>query len=288
MKKYNIFIFIFFVLINIYSFNLFDLSDDMVLVRVDDINITLLDFKIYSMGYKSIKIWNEHNVSNILNIMIMDLLFKVACEKENIYISESSLSFYAYKYFTDRSLSLSDPKGIQIYFDMNDPYYNLEDFMIKSTYNLYKVKYLAEKGEITNYKSYIIYFSNKNMNKKEKDSLKQKATSIVYEIMNGDTPFEDFVEKYSEDNFSKRNKGDVGLVNYEKYKNIFSKKEFDKVLKAGIFNPVLVEGKDGFYIFMHYDYEFSDDPKIVERILIKLTEKYKVIKMINFKTNKAN
>jgi len=285
LRKYSGIIFLF-ICINLYSFNLFDLSDDAVLVRVGDINITLLDFKIYSLGYKSIKVWDENSVSNILNIMIMDLLFKTACENEGINISESALSFYTYKFFSDRSISLENEEAIQLYFNINDPYYNLDDFIIKSTYNLYKVKYLAEKGEISSYKSYMIYFSNKDKNKKEKNELKEKVVSIVYEIMKGDIPFEYFVEKYSEDQFSKKNKGDIGVVNYEKYKKTFSKKEFDKLLRSGLFSPILLEGKDGFYIFMNYDYEFSDDPKNVERILTKLTEKYKVIKMINFKSNK--
>ncbi len=283
MKRFIIFLFITMFVINSYSFNLFDLSDDTVLVRVGDINITLLDFKIYTMGYKSITDWDENVVADILNIMIMDLLFKTACENENIYIAESSLSFYAEKFFSDRSISLSNPEELQLYFNMNDPYYNLEDFMVKATYNLYKIKYLAEKGEISTFKSYVIYFSTKNMNKKEKEKLRNKVSSIAYEIVEGNFTFKSFVEKYSEDEISKKNGGDVGIVNYERYKGIFNKKDFDKILKAGLFTPIVIEGKDGFYIFMHYDYELKDEKKVVDRILSHLVEKYKVIKMINFK-----
>ena len=282
MKKIVLFIMSILLVSNIFAFNMFDLSDDTVLARVDDINITLLDFKMYSLGYKSIDVWDENSVGDILNIMIMDLLFKTACDNEKIFISESALSFYAYKYFNDRSLPIDDAGALKIFFDMNDPYYNIEDFMIKSTYNLYKVKYLSETGEISTFKSYMIYFSTKNKNNKKKQEVKEKAVSLVYEINNGDTPFSNFVKNYSDDEFSKQKDGDIGEINYEEYKKIFTKKEFDKVLKAGIFQPVFLEGKDGFYIFMNYDYQFADDTKVVEKILLKLSEKYKVIKMINF------
>lgn len=285
MKRLFVFIFFIILTIKVYTFNLFYLSDDTVIARVGDINITLLDFKIYTLGYKSIKIWNENIVADLLNIMIMDLLFKTACENENIYISESSLTFYAQRFFLDRSISIENQEEIKVYFEMNDPYFNMEDFIVKSTYNLYKIKYLSEKGEISNFKSYLIYFSNKNMNNKQKELLKEKVFSVVYDIMDGKTTFEYFVKKYSEDERSRQKGGDVGLVTYERYKKIFSKKEFDKILKAGLFTPVVATGKDGFYIFMHYDYELKDEKEVVQRILSDLIKRYRVIKMIDFKSN---
>lgn len=280
---------IFFVvsLFSLKSLDFNDLSDDFLLVKVGKYDITVLDFKLYILGYGSIDRWDIYSVEDVLNTMIMDLLFYNACEEEKITVSEDEIARYAEKYFTDRSVAYDNPQALQLYFDMNDPYSSIEDFYMKTTYNLMKIKYLAKRNHIKQVKSCSIFFSTEKLSKKDIALKKEAAVNLANKIYSGQESFFSAVKLFSEDSISKEKNGDIGTVSDGKEsKKIFKSVEIKKILQAGLFFPIFIEGTKGYHIVMNYDYVFPDDEKYVSDILLELLDKYKVIKMVDINPKK--
>jgi hypothetical protein len=280
---------IFFVvsLFSLKSLDFNDLSDDFLLVKVGKYDITVLDFKLYILGYGSIDRWDIYSVEDVLNTMIMDLLFYNACEEEKITVSEDEIARYAEKYFTDRSVAYDNPQALQLYFDMNDPYSSIEDFYMKTTYNLMKIKYLAKRNHIKQVKSCSIFFSTEKLSKKDIALKKEAAVNLANKIYSGQESFFSAVKLFSEDSISKEKNGDIGTVSDGKEsKKIFKSVEIKKILQAGLFFPIFIEGTKGYHIVMNYDYVFPDDEKYVSDILLELSDKYKVIKMVDINPKK--
>ncbi|HQJ06902.1 MAG TPA: peptidylprolyl isomerase, partial [Spirochaetota bacterium] len=257
------------------------------LVKVGKYDITVLDFKLYILGYGSIDRWDIYSVEDVLNTMIMDLLFYNACEEEKITVSEDEIARYAEKYFTDRSVAYDNPQALQLYFDMNDPYSSIEDFYMKTTYNLMKIKYLAKRNHIKQVKSCSIFFSTEKLSKKDIALKKEAAVNLANKIYSGQESFFSAVKLFSEDSISKEKNGDIGTVSDGKEsKKIFKSVEIKKILQAGLFFPIFIEGTKGYHIVMNYDYVFPDDEKYVSDILLELSDKYKVIKMVDINPKK--
>ncbi|MBQ2295230.1 MAG: hypothetical protein II258_07565, partial [Spirochaetales bacterium] len=76
-----------------------DLSDDAVVVEVGEYGVTALELKTYMAGYQSIKEWNAENILNVLNSMVLDLLFANACLEEKIRVKQSEVLYYTEYYF---------------------------------------------------------------------------------------------------------------------------------------------------------------------------------------------
>ena len=289
MKKISILLIMIFVVIKLnFALDFNDMSDDFLLVKVGEYDITVSDFQMYIMGYNSISNWDLASVESILNIMIMDMLFLNGCNDENITVAENEVMLYGDYFFQERSIDFNNLDSIQVYFDMNDPYYNIEDFFMKSTYNLMKIKYLSNKGYVDSVNSMMIFFSTEGLKKIEKQKLKEKATQIANSIFYGETLFDDCVKKYSDDTVSKNNGGKIGEINQKsRFKKIFKKPDFEKIFKTGLFFPIFLEGKNGYYIIMNYEYNIKDEQKSTVEIINKLSEKYKVIKMVSFSDKKS-
>lgn len=287
MKKCLAIIFFVTAVFSLNSLDFNDLSDDFLLVKVGKYDITVLDFKLYILGYDSIDDWDIYSIEDVLNTMIMDLLFYNACEDEQITVTEDEIARYAEKYFTDRSVAYDDPHALQLYFDMNDPYGSIEDFYMKTTYNLMKIKYLAKRNHIKQVKSCSIFFSTDKLSKKEKAVKKETAINLANKIYSGQESFFNAVKQFSDDSISKEKNGDIGLIdNGRETKKIFKSAEIEKILQSGLFFPIFIEGSKGYHIVMNYDYVFPDNEKYVSDILLELSDKYKVIKMVDINPKK--
>ena len=275
------FILFFLIVFNVLTFaiNFNDMSNDAVLTKVGDYNVTMLDLKVYMAGYKSIKQWDSYSIANIITKIVFDLLYLNACVELNLKVSDLESTYYARNFFKKRSINPDNPKSLDLYFKQNDPYGSLEDFFNKSTLYLHKIKYLAYKGYLKTTKSYKIFFSTAGLSKEKKQKLKENVQNITRQIMDGYIFFDEAFKQYDD----KKTNMDIGIIeNNAKTKNVFSEQEIDRILKAGLFSPIFCEGNNGFYIIMNYEYIFPDDEELITKVTDELATKYEIVNFISF------
>ncbi len=268
----------------IHSVNFVDLDNKTVMAKVGDYEITAGDMKVFMLGYSSVEKWLGSGLDKVLDIMIENLLFLNACDEQKIAVTQTEVDYYMDKFLRDKSLDRRDLKAIQLYFDQNDPYADADDFYRKSYLYLSKIKYLSYNDYLKSCKSYNIFFSTKGLDKKKKDSLRDQVTSLTREIAEGGPYFFDMVKTYSQDEKSKQNRGDIGLVEMDKKSvDMFGKVGTERIIKAGLFNPIFVESNSGFHIVMNYEYVMPKDTAIIDEVDTKLVNKFKITR--NFKQN---
>ena len=137
-------------------YNFKDLSDDGIVLTVGQFDVTVADLKLYMSGYHSIKKWDQYGIELILNKMIFNLLYMNACLDEKLFITDIEMDYYTNHFFKERSINSQDFNAIEIFFSQNEPYSSFEDFFIKSSFYLNKIKYLAYKGYLKKVKSKIL------------------------------------------------------------------------------------------------------------------------------------
>lgn len=279
MKKIALIYFL--LLLNlIFSFSLDfkDLSNDAVVMKVGQFEVTIADMKLYMSGYRSIKKWDRYGVELILNKMIFNLLYMNACLDEKLFITDVEMDYYTKRFFEERSVNPKNFDEIQIYFSQNEPYSCIEDFFIKSSFYLNKIKYLAYKGYLKQVKTKNIFFETGKSDKTKKQKIKDEADFYTRQILQG-VSFDNILLKY-------KTKETLSIIEEnDKIKKIIGEKNIDRILKAGLFSPIFVEGKDGFYIFLNYEYVFQENEKLVSEITDELAKKYEVTKLITFYEN---
>lgn len=260
------------------------LPDETVLASVGKYNITMYDLKVYLVGYKTIHSWNMQAIDNILMTLMLDLLFLSACEDESISVTEQEVELYAENFFASRSIDINSPDDILTYFNTHDPYYDIDDFLLKTQYFLTKVKYLAAHDVIETFKSSMIFLSTEKMKKDAKAEVYKKAMKITNDIYYGEITFEEAVAQYSQDAETKATKGKIfsEVTKNHKLKKDFDRKTFAKIFKTGLFFPILLEGKDGYYIIMNTDCRFDDQGKACTSIFEKLKNQYKFERKVIF------
>lgn len=253
-----------------------DLPDETVLASVGKYNITMYDMKVYMVGYKTIRTWNLQLFDNILTSLMFDMLYLSACEDEGIKISEEEVALYAENFFLSRSIDINNPDEIIAYFNTHDPYYDINDFLLKSQYFLLKVKYLAAHNAIETFRSSMIYLSTAKMSKDQAAEVHRQAMKITNDILYGEITFADAVRQYSQDAETKATDGRIfsEVTAQHRIKKDFAKKEFQKIFNNGLFFPILLEGKNGYYIIMNTDCRFDDEGKAGLSITEDLQKKY--------------
>ena len=254
-----------------------DLSDDAVVVEVGEYGVTALELKTYMAGYQSIKEWNAENILNVLNSMVLDLLFANACLEEKIRVKQSEVLYYTEYYFNKIGIDLNDESRVQAYFDTTDPYADMEDFLNKSTFFLMKMKYFAKKNLLSATKVSHVFFSTQKKTAAEKKMVQNIVSQAFYDIEMGDVTFTDMFSLYSEDNETKNTLGDIGTCSLKVKNNYIPKKKVKDVLNAGLFVPVVVENSKGYSIVLNTTSQFPTGEEldtVIQDLFKKFPPKY--------------
>ena len=254
-----------------------DLSDDAVVVEVGEYGVTALELKTYMAGYQSIKEWNAENILNVLNSMVLDLLFTNACLDEKITVKQSEVLYYTEYYFNKIGIDLNDESRVQAYFDTTDPYADMEDFLNKSTFFLLKMKYFAKKNLLSATKVSHVFFSTQKKTAAEKKTVQNIVSQAFYDIEMGDVTFTDMFSLYSEDNETKNTLGDIGTCSLKVKNNYIPKKKVKDVLNAGLFVPVVVENSKGYSIVLNTTSQFPTGEEldtVIQDLFKKFPPKY--------------
>lgn len=254
-----------------------DLSDDAVVVEVGEYGVTALELKTYMAGYQSIKEWNAENILNVLNSMVLDLLFTNACLDEKITVKQSEVLYYTEYYFNKIGIDLNDESRVQAYFDTTDPYADMEDFLNKSTFFLLKMKYFAKKNLLSATKVSHVFFSTQKKTAAEKKMVQNIVSQAFYDIEMGDVTFTDMFSLYSEDNETKNTLGDIGTCSLKVKNNYIPKKKVKDVLNAGLFVPVVVENSKGYSIVLNTTSQFPTGEEldtVIQDLFKKFLPKY--------------
>lgn len=254
-----------------------DLSDDAVVVEVGEYGVTALELKTYMAGYQSIKEWNAENILNVLNSMVLDLLFTNACLDEKITVKQSEVLYYTEYYFNKIGIDLNDESRVQAYFDTTDPYADMEDFLNKSTFFLLKMKYFAKKNLLSATKVSHVFFSTQKKTAAEKKMVQNIVSQAFYDIEMGDVTFTDMFRLYSEDNETKNTLGDIGTCSLKVKNNYIPKKKVKDVLNAGLFVPVVVENSKGYSIVLNTTSQFPTGEEldtVIQDLFKKFPPKY--------------
>ena len=254
-----------------------DLSDDAVVVEVGEYGVTALELKTYMAGYQSIKEWNAENILNVLNSMVLDLLFANACLDEKITVKQSEVLYYTEYYFNKIGIDLNDESRVQAYFDTTDPYADMEDFLNKSTFFLLKMKYFAKKNLLSATKVSHVFFSTQKKTAAEKKMVQNIVSQAFYDIEMGDVTFTDMFSLYSEDNETKNTLGDIGTCSLKVKNNYIPKKKVKDVLNAGLFVPVVVENSKGYSIVLNTTSQFPTGEEldtVIQDLFKKFPPKY--------------
>ena len=254
-----------------------DLSDDAVVVEVGEYGVTALELKTYMAGYQSIKEWNAENILNVLNSMVLDLLFTNACLDEKITVKQSEVLYYTEYYFNKIGIDLNDESRVQAYFDTTDPYADMEDFLNKSTFFLLKMKYFAKKNLLSATKVSHVFFSTQKKTAAEKKMVQNIVSQAFYDIEMGDVTFTDMFSLYSEDNETKNTLGDIGTCSLKVKNNYIPKKKVKDVLNAGLFVPVVVENSKGYSIVLNTTSQFPTGEEldsVIQDLFKKFPPKY--------------
>lgn len=254
-----------------------ELSDDAVVVEVGEYGVTALELKTYMAGYQSIKEWNAENILNVLNSMVLDLLFTNACLDEKITVKQSEVLYYTEYYFNKIGIDLNDESRVQAYFDTTDPYADMEDFLNKSTFFLLKMKYFAKKNLLSATKVSHVFFSTQKKTAAEKKMVQNIVSQAFYDIEMGDVTFTDMFSLYSEDNETKNTLGDIGTCSLKVKNNYIPKKKVKDVLNAGLFVPVVVENSKGYSIVLNTTSQFPTGEEldtVIQDLFKKFPPKY--------------
>ena len=254
-----------------------DLSDDAVVVEVGEYGVTALELKTYMAGYQSIKEWNAENILNVLNSMVLDLLFTNACLDEKITVKQSEVLYYTEYNFNKIGIDLNDESRVQAYFDTTDPYADMEDFLNKSTFFLLKMKYFAKKNLLSATKVSHVFFSTQKKTAAEKKMVQNIVSQAFYDIEMGDVTFTDMFRLYSEDNETKNTLGDIGTCSLKVKNNYIPKKKVKDVLNAGLFVPVVVENSKGYSIVLNTTSQFPTGEEldtVIQDLFKKFPPKY--------------
>lgn len=258
-----------------------DLSDDAVVVEVGEYGVTALELKTYMAGYQSIKEWNAENILNVLNSMVLDLLFANACLDEKITVKQSEVLYYTEYYFNKIGIDLNDESRVQAYFDTTDPYADMEDFLNKSTFFLLKMKYFAKKNLLSATKVSHVFFSTQKKTAAEKKMVQNIVSQAFYDIEMGDVTFTDMFRLYSEDNETKNTLGDIGTCSLKVKNNYIPKKKVKDVLNAGLFVPVVVENSKGYSIVLNTTSQFPTGNEL-DTVIQDLFKKFPLKYYISF------
>ena len=258
-----------------------DLSDDAVVVEVGEYGVTALELKTYMAGYQSIKEWNAENILNVLNSMVLDLLFTNACLDEKITVKQSEVLYYTEYYFNKIGIDLNDESRVQAYFDTTDPYADMEDFLNKSTFFLLKMKYFAKKNLLSATKVSHVFFSTQKKTAAEKKTVQNVVSQAFYDIEMGDVTFTDMFRLYSEDNETKNTLGDIGTCSLKVKNNYIPKKKVKDVLNAGLFVPVVVENSKGYSIVLNTTSQFPTGEEL-DSVIQDLFKKFPLKYYISF------
>ena len=258
-----------------------DLSDDAVVVEVGEYGVTALELKTYMAGYQSIKEWNAENILNVLNSMVLDLLFTNACLEEKIRVKQSEVLYYTEYYFNKIGIDLNDESRVQAYFDTTDPYADMEDFLNKSTFFLMKMKYFAKKNLLSATKVSHVFFSTQKKTAAEKKTVQNVVSQAFYDIEMGDVTFTDMFRLYSEDNETKNTLGDIGTCSLKVKNNYIPKKKVKDVLNAGLFVPVVVENSKGYSIVLNTTSQFPTGEEL-DSVIQDLFKKFPLKYYISF------
>ena len=258
-----------------------DLSDDAVVVEVGEYGVTALELKTYMAGYQSIKEWNAENILNVLNSMVLDLLFTNACLDEKITVKQSEVLYYTEYYFNKIGIDLNDESRVQAYFDTTDPYADMEDFLNKSTFFLLKMKYFAKKNLLSATKVSHVFFSTQKKTAAEKKMVQNIVSQAFYDIEMGDVTFTDMFSLYSEDNETKNTLGDIGTCSLKVKNNYIPKKKVKDVLNAGLFVPVVVENSKGYSIVLNTTSQFPTGEEL-DTVIQDLFKKFPLKYYISF------
>lgn len=255
-----------------------DLSDDAVVVEVGEYGITALELKVYMSGYQSVKEWNSENILNVLNSMVLDLLFTNACLDEQITVKQSEVLYYTEYYFNKIGIDLNDEQQVQAYFDTTDPYADMEDFLNKSTFFLLKMKYFAKKNLLATTKVSHVFFSTQKT-AAEKKMVQNRVSQAFYDIEMGDVTFTDMFRQYSEDENSKNILGDIGTCSLKSKNDYIPKKKIKDILNAGLFVPVVVENSKGYSIVLNTTSQFPSGNELdsaIQSLFKKYPPKYHI------------
>lgn len=258
-----------------------DLSDDAVVVEVGEYGVTALELKTYMAGYQSIKEWNAENILNVLNSMVLDLLFANACLDEKITVKQSEVLYYTEYYFNKIGIDLNNESRVQAYFDTTDPYADMEDFLNKSTFFLLKMKYFAKKNLLSATKVSHVFFSTQKKTAAEKKMVQNIVSQAFYDIEMGDVTFTDMFSLYSEDNETKNTLGDIGTCSLKVKNNYIPKKKVKDVLNAGLFVPVVVENSKGYSIVLNTTSQFPTGNEL-DTVIQDLFKKFPLKYYISF------
>ncbi|HOV14258.1 MAG TPA: hypothetical protein PK771_08250 [Spirochaetota bacterium] len=251
------------------------LKDGDIILKVGTFDVTVADLKLYMSGYHSIKKWDRYSVEYILNKLIFNLLYMNGCADNKLFITDVEMDYYTNNFLNERSLNPKDKESIELYFSQNEPYSSFEDFFIKSSFYLNKIKYLSNKGYLKQVKSKNIFFDTTKLDKTKKQNLKDEVMNLTRDV----TQIAIFNE------VAQKNKTNSALTIIEKNnqtKKFLNDKDIDRILSVGLFTPIFVEGKDGFYIFLNYEYIFSEDEKLILDVTEELSKKYAVSKFMLF------
>lgn len=256
-----------------------DLSDDAVVVEVGKYGVTALELKVYMSGYQSVKEWNSENILNVLNSMVLDLLFTNACLDEEITVKQSEVLYYTEYYFNKIGIDLNNEQQVQAYFDTTDPYADMEDFLNKSTFFLLKMKYFAKKNLLSATKVSHVFFSTQKKTAAEKKMVQNRVSQAFYDIEMGDVTFTDMFKLYSEDDASKNILGEIGTCSLKSKNEYIPKKKIKDVLSAGLFVPVIVENSKGYSIVLNTTSQFpygNELDLIIQGLFSKYSPKYHI------------
>lgn len=153
----------------------------------------------------------------------------------------------------------------------------VEDKDLKSDYETNKENYKTNEEVKA---SHILIYTPAEATEADKKAAKEKAESILKEVLEGKTSFEDLAKKYSEDPGSKESGGDLGYFEKDKMVAEFANAAFAGEIGKVI--PNVVESQYGYHIIKVTDkkaagYKSYEDVKSeIESALIekKRTEKY--------------
>lgn len=153
----------------------------------------------------------------------------------------------------------------------------VEDKDLKSDYEANKENYKTNEEVKA---SHILIYTPAEATEVDKKTLKEKAESVLKEVLDGKTSFEDLAKKYSEDPGSKETGGDLGYFEKDKMVAEFANAAFAG--EVGKVIPNLVESQYGYHIIKVTDkkaagYKSYEEVKAeIETALIekKRTEKY--------------
>lgn len=258
-----------------------ELKDDFVVVNVGKSTITALDVKKYVVGYKSITDLDKKNLEMILDTMINDHIFMNACLDEGITVNKSELYFYTEYYFNKINIDLNNENAVLKYFETTDPYSDLDDFFLKSTFFLLKSKYLCIKKVIDKTMVSHIFFSKEKKSSKEIEAIRSNAKQTAYMLADSDIPFTEIFKRFSDGMDPNTKNGDIGECSASAENIYIPSKDVYRVISAGLFSPVFVENKKGYSILFNTTYAIPDVKKLTTT-MDELYKKYPVKINITF------